>query len=114
MDQIHRRIILEEAIPHNKKLFSLFNPFTEWLSKGKAGVPVELGLHGSISTDQHGFIPAVESNINALECHALDRCPDRGIENFRQYILMSVLAHYIHNIGALVQTKLLQKERRCM
>ena len=39
-------------------MFSLFNPFTEWVSKGKAGVPVELGLKVSISTDQHSLILA--------------------------------------------------------
>jgi len=56
IDQINRRIILKETIPHAEKVFSLFNPFTEWISKGKAGVPVELGLKVSISTDHHGFI----------------------------------------------------------
>ena len=54
---------------------------------------------------------AVESNINALEHHALDRCPDRGIDNFRKYVSMSVVAHNIHQIGALVQRKL-QKQNR--
>ena len=194
IDQINRRIILKQVIPHSEKVFSLFNPFTEWISKGKAGVPVELGLRVSISSDQHGFIlthrtmeqeqdvdvaipiitkvrehfdnvysasfdrgyhspsnqeelsslvqklilpkkgkiskseqdkiradeeyktrsrkhSAVESNINALEHHALDRCPDRGIDNFKKYVSMSVVAHNIHQIGALVQRKL-QKQNR--
>lgn len=189
IDQINRRIILKEIIPHSEKVFSLFNPFTEWIAKGKSGVPVELGLKVSISTDQHSFIvahrimeqeqdvdaaipiitkvkesfpniysasfdrgyyspsnqeelntlvsklilpkkgkvskkdrdkiqgdheyrklrkkhSAVESNINALEHHALDRCPDRGIESFKKYVSMSVLAHNIHQIGALVQRKI--------
>ena len=56
IDQINRRVILKQVIPHSEKVFSLFNPFTEWISKGKAGVPVELGLRVSISTDQQGFI----------------------------------------------------------
>jgi hypothetical protein len=189
IDQINRRIILKQIIPHSEKVFSLFNPFTEWISKGKAGVPVEFGLRVSISSDQHGFIlthttmekeqdvdvaipmiiqvkedfsniysasfdrgyhspnnqeklgklvqklilpkkgkvsknrqeeiqkdqeyqvlrrkhSAVESNINAIEHHALDRCPDRGIDNFKKYVSMSVLAHNIHKIGALMQHKL--------
>jgi len=188
INQINRRIILQEIIPHSEKVFSLFNPFTEWISKGKAGVPVELGLRVSILTDHHGFIlahktmeqeqdvdvaipiitkakehftniysasfdrgyhspinqeklsalvpklilpkkgkvskkeqgkiqgdqeyrtlrkkhSAVESNINALEHHALDRCPDRGIDNFKKYVSMSVVAHNIHQIGALVQRR---------
>jgi len=194
IDQINRRVILKQVIPHSEKVFSLFNPFTEWISKGKAGVPVELGLRVSISTDQQGFIlghktmmqeqdidvaiaiitkvkehfdnvysasfdrgyyspsnqeelsklvqkvilpkkgkiskseqdkiradkehvilrrkhSAVESNINALEHHGLDRCPDRGIDHFRKYVSMSIVAHNIHLIGALVQRKLQKRPR---
>ena len=55
---------------------------------------------------------AVESNINALEHHALDRCPDRGIDNFRKYVSMSVVAHNIHIIGALIQAKHLKKAQK--
>ena len=194
IDQINRRVILKQVIPHSEKVFSLFNPFTEWVSKGKAGVPVEFGLKVSIASDQHGFIlthrtmeqeqdvdvaipiitkvkahfdnvysasfdkgyhspinqeelssqvqklilpkkgkiskseqdkieadkeyktlrrkhSAVESNINALEHHALDRCPDRGIDNFKKYVSLSVLAHNIHQIGALVQNKMQKRDR---
>lgn len=56
IDQINRRVILGEIIPHNEKVFSLFQPHTEWISKGKAGVPVELGLRVCILEDQHQFI----------------------------------------------------------
>jgi hypothetical protein len=35
---------------------SVFQPHTEWIRKGKAGVPVELGLRVAIGEDQHGFI----------------------------------------------------------
>jgi hypothetical protein len=164
MDQIQRRVLGGEAIPHNEKVFSLFEPHTEWLSKGKAGVPVELGLNTCIMEDQYGFIlhhmimvgqtdetvavpmvektqnrfpqlkrcsfdtgfytpdnlihlqslldllvlpvkgmpsqdqaafeasdvflkarrqhAAVESAINAIEVHGLDRCPDHGLDAF--------------------------------
>lgn len=56
MDQIHRRVILGETIVHADKVFSIFEPHTEWISKGKAGVPVELGLKVCIVEDQHQFI----------------------------------------------------------
>ena len=56
IDQIKRRVIDGETIPHNEKVFSLFQPHTEWISKGKAGVPVELGLRVCIVEDTHGFI----------------------------------------------------------
>ncbi len=56
IDQIRRRILQGETIPHEEKVFSLFQRHTEWISKGKAGVPVELGLRVCILEDQHGFI----------------------------------------------------------
>ena len=46
IDQIDRRVLRGERILHDEKVFSLFQPHTEWISKGKAGVPVELGLRG--------------------------------------------------------------------
>ncbi len=55
-EQIHRRVILGEVIAHNEKIFSIFEPHTEWICKGKAGVPVELGLRVCIMEDQHQFI----------------------------------------------------------
>ena len=56
IDQIRRRVIEGETIPHDEKVFSLFQPHTEWISKGKAGVPVELGIRVCIMEDSHGFI----------------------------------------------------------
>jgi len=56
IDQIRRRVILGEVIAHDKKVFSIFEPHTEWISKGKAGVPVELGVKVCILEDQHQFI----------------------------------------------------------
>jgi len=56
IDQIHRRVIEGESIPHHEKVFSIFEEHTEWISKGKAGVSVELGLNVCIVKDQFGFI----------------------------------------------------------
>jgi len=56
IDQTKRRVILGETIPHHEKVFSLFEPHTEWISKGKAGVPVELGVKVCVLEDQHRFI----------------------------------------------------------
>lgn len=56
IDQIHRRVFNGECIPHDEKVFSIFQPHTEWINKGKAGVPVELGLRVAVSEDQYGFI----------------------------------------------------------
>jgi len=52
----HRRIINKEKIPHQEKMFSIFEPHTQWLNKGKLHKNVELGLNTQIATDEHHFI----------------------------------------------------------
>jgi len=44
----------------------------------------------------------VESAINALEVHGLNRCPDHGINGFRRYVALAVVARNIHRIGAIL------------
>lgn len=56
IDQIRRRVIEGETIPHHEKVFSLFQEHTKWIKKGKAGVPQQLGLNVCIVRDQYGFI----------------------------------------------------------
>ena len=194
IDQIRRRKILDEKIPHEEKVFSIFEPHTEWISKGKAGVPQELGLMVCVLKDQYGFIlhhqvlqrqtddkiaveitqgtkdrfpnltgcsfdkgfyspanktklektvdyvvlprkgrlsardketeqseefikyrrkhSAVESSINALENHGLDRCLDHGLDGFKRYIALSVVARNIQILGHLLQQKELKRQKR--
>ncbi len=193
ISQIIRRVHFNETIPHHEKIFSIFEPHTEWISKGKAGVPVELGLRVNLIEDQDQFIlhhqvmrrqtdekvaveiveetkkrfpelavvswdkgahspqnqrelkelpdlvvlpkksrlshadrqredsrefkllrrkhSAVESAINALEVHGLDRCPDHGIKGFERYVALAVLAKNIHRLGTVLREQ--QKERQC-
>ena len=194
IDQIRRRVLNDEKIPHGEKVFSIFEEHTEWISKGKAGVPQELGLGVCILEDQHGFIlhhhvmekqkdvdialimvteakrrfpglsgcsfdkgfyrpdtrttlmeilddlvmpkkgrlskadkaiehsadfiqtrhkhAAVESAINALENHGLDRCRDNGIGGFKRYVALAVVARNIQIIGAKLRKKVLEKQKR--
>ena len=56
IDQIGRRLLKGETIPQNEKVFSNFEPHTRWISKGKAGRPVELGIPVGIAEDQYQFI----------------------------------------------------------
>jgi len=56
IDLVERRLLKGESIPHNEKVFSLFEPHTKWISKGKAGVIAELGQKHLIVTNQHHFI----------------------------------------------------------
>jgi len=182
LDLIERRVLKGETIPHAEKDFSLFEPHTEWINKGKVSPPVELGHKVLITTDQYSlildytvmeqssdvketlpvadrlltqygarlqswsvdkgfsaqddrellelFIPevimpkkgrrsqadqaretqptfrrlrrqhsAIESNINALEHHGLNRCPDKGWSGFQRYVGFGVLAYNLHKIG---------------
>ena len=56
IDQADRRLLQEEIIPHEEKVFSIFETHTRWNSKGKAGCPVELGVPVCVIQDQHQFI----------------------------------------------------------
>jgi len=185
IDPIRRRVLQGETIPHGEKVFSIFQPHTEWISKGKAGVPVELGLRVAIVEDQHRFIlhhqvmekttddkvavtlvehtqtrfpaltamsfdkgfhspanqadlqqrletvvlpkkgrlseadkaresdpefvhlrrqhSAVESAINALGVHGLDKCPDHGIDGFKRYVALAIVARNIQRLGAVLR-----------
>jgi hypothetical protein len=42
---------------------------------------------------------AVESNINSLEHHGLDRCPDKGYQAYARYAGLGILAYNLHRIG---------------
>lgn len=192
--QIQRRVLQGEKIPHSEKVFSIFEEHTEWISKGKAGVPQELGLRVCIVEDNFGFIlhhhvmeretddkiavpitretkerfpalhsmsfdqgfysplnkvclsemldhvilpkkgklsqseeaiehaeefvrarrkhSAVESGINALEHHGLDRCPDHGIIGFKRYVALSVLSRNLQILGHIIQQKERKRQKR--
>jgi hypothetical protein len=55
---------------------------------------------------------AVESAINALENHGLDRCPDHGIHGFRRYVGLAVLSRNIQKLGAMLQKQRIKKMQR--
>lgn len=183
IDLIERRLLKGETIEHKEKVFSLFEPHTEWVNKGKTYPSVELGHKILITTDQYGlaldykvmeqpvdgketlslvdrllnsyghgsigsisfdkgfsnkedrellelYIPevimpkrgklskadkerestkrfkelrnrhnAIESDINCLEHHGLNRCPDKGLQGFKRYTGLGVLAYNLHKIG---------------
>lgn len=181
LDLVDRRLLREEEIPTGEKVFSIFEPHTEWIQKGKQRPNVELGHRLLVATDQNGlvqaytamtegadveqsipigdrllsrygaiasmsfdkgftrnedrellelYIPtvvmpkrgkrneaetkrenqkqfkalrrqhsAVESNINALEHHGLNRCLDVGLSGYKRYVGYGVLAYNLHTIG---------------
>lgn len=184
IDQVDRRLIKGEEIAASEKIFSIFEPHTEWIKKGKLYPNVELGKLLLITTDQFQYIvdykvmehekdaaqvpslyerlktnfpknkieshsfdkgfyskdnfnivsesgtkqvimpkkgkknkaeqeresnpqfkklrnkhSAVESNINMLEHHGLNRCPDKGLRGLKEYVGLSVLAYNLHILG---------------
>lgn len=188
--QIERRCFKGETIPHDEKIFSIFERHTEWISKGKAGISQELGLRVAIVECSSGFVlhhrimeqetdeeiavpiikdtkarfkslhacsfdkgfhspdnqeklaellgfcvlpkkgklngtqrehesmdrfkelrrthAAVESGINALEHHGLDRVLDHGLEGFERYVALSIVARNIQLLGRKLQEKELE------
>ena len=200
-DQIERRLLKGETIPAQEKIYSIFEPHTEWISKGKQNKKVELGHLLLITTDQYQFIvdykimkgekdaaqvkplterlkkkcankkirshsfdkgfwskdnyeilnaaaieqvvlpkrgkhskedkeresskafkqirnqhSAVESNINMLERHGLNRCMDKGLHGFKRCVGLSILAYNLHVLGNALQAadrkKQAQSEKR--
>jgi len=55
IDLVERRLIKGETIPHEEKIFSIFEPWVEWITKGKKHKPVEIGTLTFVATDQWGF-----------------------------------------------------------
>jgi hypothetical protein len=191
LDLVERRLLKEEIIPRAEKVFSLFEPHTEWIQKGKLRPNVELGHRFLIGTDQHQLIQdydvpvghadvnqsvpltdrllgrygvgaiaslsfdkgftrtqdrellslyvpevvmpkrgkknaaetqresgkkfvalrrqhsAVESEINSLEHHGLNRCLDVGLTGYLRYVGSGVMSYNLHVIGR----ELLARER---
>jgi hypothetical protein len=189
LDLVERRLLREEKIAAAQKVFSLFEPHTEWIQKGKLRPNVELGHRLLVATDQHqlvqdydvpvggadvdqsvavadrllgrygagqiaslsfdkGFtravdreviglyVPtvvmpkrgkktaaetqreqdkkfvalrrqhsAVESDINALEHHGLNRCLDVGLAGYLRYVGYGVLSYNLHVIGRELQAR---------
>jgi hypothetical protein len=56
LDLVERRLLQEQTIAAYEKVFSLFEPHTEWIQKGKQRPNVELGHRLLIATDQHQLI----------------------------------------------------------
>lgn len=53
---------------------------------------------------------AVGSAINSLENHGLDRCCDRGINGFKRYVALAVVARNLQLSGVLLQRQELEKQ----
>ena len=54
----------------------------------------------------------IESDINCLEQHGLDRCPDKGLSGYKRYVGLGVLAFNLHRIGAALLSGAVAGKRR--
>ena len=52
----HRRVILGEKVPHDAKVFSYFEPYTELINRGKSPYPIEFGHRVLVIQDRAGFV----------------------------------------------------------
>lgn len=55
---------------------------------------------------------AIESNINMLEHHGLNRCADKGLHGYKRYVGLSVLAYNLHILGNCLIEEQKQKEEK--
>jgi hypothetical protein len=55
---------------------------------------------------------AIESAINCLEQHGLDKCPDTGIKGFKLYVSVGIVGRNIQRIGSILRKKEQAKEQR--
>jgi hypothetical protein len=57
---------------------------------------------------------AVESAINALEVHGLDKCPDHGMGGFKRYVALAIVARNIRRIGDILWQQEVERERKAI
>ena len=86
LDQARRRIIDQEAVPNEEKIFSIFEPHTELLIRGKAGKPIEFGHMIQIQQVEAKFITDYEVfDKKPVEYELLDPTIKRHKELFGKY-----------------------------
>ena len=86
LDQARRRIINEETVPNEEKIFSIFEPHTELLKRGKAGKPIEFGHMIQIQQVEAKFITDYEVfDRKPVEYKLLDSTIKRHKDFFGRY-----------------------------
>ncbi|MEI8154427.1 MAG: ISNCY family transposase [Hyphomicrobiales bacterium] len=61
-----RRVLLEEAVPNEDKIFSIFEPHTELIKRGKQPNPIQYGHNVLVVEDAVGFICHYEVVANGV------------------------------------------------
>jgi transposase, IS5 family len=55
-DTARRRVLQGETVPNEEKIFSIFEPHTELIKRGKQPVPIEFGHKVLVVEDARGFV----------------------------------------------------------
>ena len=66
-DLVDRRLLRGERIAASEKVYSLFEPHTEWITKGKLHPSVELGHRLLVVSDQHGLVQDYDELIGQVD-----------------------------------------------
>lgn len=82
IDLVERRLIKGETIPHEEKTFSIFLPFTEWVSKGKKRPSVEIGKKLFVTTDQYDLIVDYQIGNNHADNQLTLSIADRLLQKY--------------------------------
>jgi IS5 family transposase len=103
IDLVDRRILQGEKIPHEEKIFSIFEPHVEWLQKGKANNKVELGHNVLITTDQFHFIVdhhvVIKEVDKALLKPLLERLKEQFDKTLYELLSLSSDKGFYTNLG---------------
>jgi len=83
IDLVDRRILKGEKIPHDEKMFSVFETYTEWIKKGKSRPNVELGKKLSITTDQYNLIVDYEIMTDQQDRDVVIDLADRLLNKYK-------------------------------
>ena len=92
-DQIERRILKGETIPHSEKVFSIFEEHVEWIYKGKAGKFVEFGHPVVITSDESNFILDFEVMIGEVDKQVGLRIGKRVYENYKEIGVLKSISY---------------------
>ena len=83
IDLVDRRIIKGETIPHEEKIFSIFETYTEWITKGKQNPSVELGKNFQVTCDQFNMIVDYKVMENEVDKSTVIELVDRVLNKYK-------------------------------
>lgn len=89
IDLLERRVIKGEKIPHDEKIFSIFERYTEWINKGKLYPSVELGKKLLVTTNKHDLIVDFEILEHQSDSESVDELIKRMIVKYKNILSWS-------------------------